>query len=312
MATTRRTFVLAAALGAAGCRRAAPRLGARAAVTDEIGRPVVPRAAPTRRVVSLAPNVTELLFAIGAGDQIVGIDRYSDQPADRVGALPRVGTDYEPSLEAIVALGPDLVFLSRSANRRETADALERLGVPVFITRTPAVADVPRTLRDLGQVTGHLPGAKAQIARLEAGFADVRARVAGLPRPRVLVVVWPEPLYVAGRQTFTHDLIELAGGRNVADEVEGYATFPLERVLRLAPEIIVLPTHAAGGTGDAAAVAYWSRWTSLPAVRDHRVYAIEDAIVSRPGARLVEGALRLLRLIHPEVSRAAPDAGAVR
>ena len=298
MATARRTLVLAAALAA--CARSAPRSGPQ--VTDEVGRSVTARATPTRRLVSLAPNVTELLFAIGAGEQVVGIDNYSDQPAGRVERLPRVGSDYEPSLEKIVGLAPDLVLLSRSANRRETANALERLGVPAFITETPAVADMPRTLRDLGKLTGHAAEAEAQLSRLQAGFAAVRARVAGQPRPRVLVVVWPEPLYVAGSQTFTHDLIEVAGGQNVAADAKGYATFPLERVLALAPEIIVLPTHAASGTGDAAAVSYWSRWPSLPAVRNHRIYAIEDAIVSRPGARLVEGAQRLAALLHPGVA----------
>jgi iron complex transport system substrate-binding protein len=276
------------------------------AATDEVGRPVVPRARPTRRVVSLAPNVTELLFAIGAGDQVVGVDRYSDQPAGRVEALPRVGSDYEPSLETILGLAPDLVFLSRSANRRETAEALERLGVPAFITETGTIAEVPRTMRDLGALTGHAAEAEAQLARLQAGLAAVRARVAGRPRPRVLVVVWPEPLYVAGRETFTDDLIEIAGGQNVAAAVRGYATFPLERVLAVAPEVIVLPSHAASGTGDAAAIAYWSRWPSLPAVRDHQVFAIEDAVISRPGARLVEGAERLAALMHPEVAPGRP------
>ena len=298
MATTRRTVVLALVL-AAGCGRGKPRLSP---TTDEVGRPVTPRALPSHRVVSLAPNVTELLFAIGAGDQIVGIDRYSDQPAGRVEHLPSVGSDYEPSLEKIVGLSPDLVFLSRSANRRETADALERLGVPSFITETPAVADMPRTLRDLGKLTGHAADAETQVARLQQGLAAVRARVANQPRPRVLVVVWPEPLYVAGRETFTHDLIDVAGGQNVAAEVRGYTTFPLERVLAVAPDIIILPTHAASGTGDAAAVAYWKRWPSLPAVREHRVFAIEDAIISRPGARLVQGAERLAALLHPELN----------
>jgi len=256
--------------------------------------------------VSLAPNVTELLFAIGAGDQLVGIDHYSDQPAGRVEQLPNVGSDYEPSLEKIVGLAPDLVFLSRSANRRETADALARLGVPAFITETPALADMPRTIRDLGQLTGHAAEAEAQLGRLQAGLAAVRARVANRPRPRVLVVVWPEPLYVAGRETFTHDLLDVAGGQNVAAGVRGYTTFPLERVLAAAPDIIILPTHTAAGTGDPAAVAYWSRWPSLPAVRDHRVFAIEDAVISRPGARLVQGAERLAALIHPESAGPGP------
>lgn len=280
---------------------------------DEVGRPVRPRALPTRRLVSLAPNVTELLFAIGAGDQVVGIDRYSDQPAGRVERLPNVGSDYEPSLEKIVGLTPDLVFLSRSANRRETAEALERLGVPAFITETPAVAAMPRTMRDLGRLTGHADEAEAQLARLQAGLQAVRSRVAGQPRPRVLVVVWPEPLYVAGRETFTHDLIDVAGGQNVAADVRGYTTFPLERVLAAAPDVIILPTHAASGTGDSAAVSYWSRWPSLPAVRDQRVFPIEDAIISRPGARLVQGAERLAALLHPQVGGdGGGDAGAAR
>ena len=302
MATSRRTLVLTLAFASA-CGRGAKTAPA-PALTDEVGRPVTPRTLPTRRVVSLAPNVTELLFAIGAGDQVVGIDRYSDQPAGPVQRLPSVGSDYEPSLEKIVALAPDLVLLSRSANRRETADALERLGVPSFITETPAVADMPRTMRDLGTLTGHVADAAAQLAHLQDGLAAVRARVAGRPRPRVLVVVWPEPLYVGGRETFTHDLIDVAGGKNVAADVRGYTTFPLERVLAAAPDVIILPTHAASGTGDAAAVAYWSRWPSIPAVRDHRVFAVEDAIISRPGARLVQGAERLAALLHPPLGAA--------
>jgi iron complex transport system substrate-binding protein len=304
VATARRTLVLAVALGAAvaaaACGRSA-RVAPRETAVDEIGRPVVPHHFPTRRVVSLAPNITELLFAVGAQEQLVGIDRYSDQPVGRVERIKNVGSDYEPSLETIVALAPDLVFLSKSANRRETAEALERLGVPAFITDTPAVADLDRTLRDVGRLTGHAGEADQRIAQMHAGFDALRGRVAGKPRPRVLVVVWPEPLYVAGHGTFTHDLVEMAGGENVAAEAKGYATYPLERVLRLAPEVIVLPTHAAGTTGNAA-ISYWSRWPSLPAVRDHRVFAIEDAIVSRPGARLVEGAALLARLIHPELA----------
>jgi iron complex transport system substrate-binding protein len=309
VATTRRTFVLIAALAGAaaagptltGCRRnpAAAPAGAGAAFTDELGRPVSPRHVPSRRVVSLAPNVTELLFAIDADDQLVGVDQYSDQPAGLVEKIRRVGNDYQPSLETIVALSPDVVFTSLSANRRETAEALERLGVPVFVTDTPAVADLDRTLRDLGAVTGHAPQAERQIAQNHAGFERLRRRARGRPRPRVLVVVWDEPLYVAGKGTFTHDLIDLAAGENVAADAVGFAKYPLERVLRAAPDVIVLPTHAPETKG-AEAIRYWSRWALLPAVRTHRVHAIEDAIISRPGARLVAGAELLFGLFHPD------------
>ena len=110
--------------------------------------------------------------------------------------------------------------------------------------------------------------------------------------------MWGDPLYVAGRETFTDDLIAIAGGDNIAKDATGFAKYPLERVLRAAPEILVLPTHAPE-TRATAAVAYWQRWPTLPAVRDHRVHAVEDAVISRAGARLVEGAALLERLFHP-------------
>jgi iron complex transport system substrate-binding protein len=308
VAATRRTIVLRLGIAAglllpfvAGCGRhaVAPGTTFAAGFSDEAGRHVSPRAVPTRRVVSLAPNVTELLFVLGAGDQIVGADNYSDQPAGLVDSIPKVGSDYEPSIEKVVALAPDVVFTSVSANRRETVEALARLGVPTFVTDTREIADLDRTLKNLGDMTGHAREAEQQVRRLQTGFAAVRRRVAGRGKPRVLVVVWDDPLYVAGRGTFTHDLIEIAGGINVAADAVGFAKYPLERVLHAAPDVIVLPTHSAVEQG-ARAVDYWSRWPGLPAVRSRRVYAVDDAIISRPGARLLEGAGLLAGLIHPE------------
>jgi len=245
-----------------------------------------------------SPSVQVVLFALSAGDQLVGVDNYSDAPAGPISAIPKVGSNYEPSLERIVALAPDLVITALSANRRETAAALERLGVPVFVTDTKAIPQMDRTLRNLGALTGHGREAEQEVTRLRDGLAAVRARGAGPARPRVLVVVWDDPLYVAGRDTFTDDLVEIAGGTNVAADAVGFATYPLERVLHAAPDVIVLPTHSAPERG-ARAVAYWSRWPDLPAVRAHRVYAVEDALISRPGARLVAGAELLQGLIRP-------------
>jgi len=268
--------------------------------TDEIGRPVRPLCTPARRVISLAPNLTELLFALGAGDQVVGVDNYSDQPARPLTHIPKVGSDYEPSIEKMVALSPDVVFTSLSANRRETAEALERLGVPVFVTDTRSIVDVDRTLRSLGELTGHAAQAGAEIRRLHEGLQRVARRVAGRPRPRVLVVVWSDPLFVAGKRTFVNDLIEVAGGTNVASDVSGFSKYPLERVLRLLPDVIVLPTHSAPEQGPRA-VRYWENWPELPAVRDRRVEAVEASVIIRPGPRLVEGAQLLARLLQPGI-----------
>ena len=248
--------------------------------------------------MSLAPNVTELLFSIGAGEQVVGVDNYSDHPAGVVARIPKVGSNYEPSLERIVSLNPDVVITSQSANRLETVSALERLKVPVFVTDTRAVSQMDRTLRNLGALAGRATEAEQQIAKLREGLAEVRRRAIGRHRPRVLVVVWDDPLFVAGRDTFTNDLVEIAGGTNVANDAVGFAKYPLERVLRSAPEVIILPTHSAPEQGPRA-VGYWSRWPELPAVRAHRVHAVEDALISRPGARLVAGAELLLGFIQP-------------
>jgi len=151
-------LVVMSFVGLGGCRRAPTDAAttdttdlAPGSVRDEIGRVVTPRALPARRVVSLAPNITELMFAVGAGAQLVGVDKYSDQPAPEVDRLPRVGSNYEPSLERIAGLAPDLVFLSKSANKRETAEALERMGIPTFLTETPGLAEMGRTLRDVGR-----------------------------------------------------------------------------------------------------------------------------------------------------------------
>jgi iron complex transport system substrate-binding protein len=298
--------------GAAGCHRVAPGAspvapdGGRVAgpdFTDELGRRVVPRAWPTRRLISLAPNVTELLFAIGAGPQVVGVDAYSDEPAAGLASVARVGSDYDPSVETIVHLAPDLVLSSSSANRRETVEALDRLGIPTFVTDTRALGDVDRLLGSLGRLTGHAPEASAERARLASGLADVRRSVAATGpgtgrRVKVLVVVWTDPLYVAGRDTFIDDLVEVAGGINVARDARGFARYPLEQILSSAPEVIIAPSHAPGDRSTEAR-AFWSRWPTLPAVAHGRVHVVEDSLVVRPGARLVEGARVLAALIHP-------------
>jgi len=294
--------------GSQGTGGAAAR-GQPATFTDELGRRVVPRRWPTTRVISLAPNVTELLFAIAAGPQVVGVDSFSDAPAAALVGVPRVGTDYEPSLETIVRLGPDLVISASSANRRESVEALDAMSIPTFVTDSRSLADVDRLLDTLGRLTGHGLEASAERARLQAGLAEVRGAVrdavgrAG--RPGVLVVVWSDPLYVAGCDTFIDDLVEVAGGRNVARDATGFARYPLEKILAEAPEVIILPGHTAPASDPAEAarsrqaLAFWQRWSTIPAVAHGRVHLVEDTPVVRPGARLVEGARTLAGLIHP-------------
>jgi len=271
-------------------------------VIDEIGRRVVLPPRPLARLISIAPNVTELLFALDLGERVVGVDKYSDAPADRLTGLPRVGSNYEPSVEAIVGLRPDLVLTATSANRRETAELLTGLHVPVFATDTRLLVDVFRTTRVLGQLFGRDALAARLNARAEAELAAVRKAVAGRPKVRTLIAVWDRPLYVAGRDTFVDDLLTVAGGENVAGDARGFVIYPLEKILKAAPEVVIVPLHGR----DEAPLAGWNRWVDLPAVQNHRVLGVEDALVIRAGPRVGEGARRLARVLHPDLDLAAP------
>lgn len=267
---------------------------------DELGRPVPLATWPARRVVSLAASTTEILFAIGAGSTVVGVDVYANWPA-AVQAVPRVGTQQEPSVEAILGLRPDLVVSGTSANRQSTVESLERLGVPVFVTQTEDLAGLVRTIVNLGDLVGHRPGAEALVQTIQAGLDQVRAQARATPRVRTLVVVWNDPLWVVGPQTYAADLLAAAGGDNVAtDAGPGYPRYSLERVLRHAPEVVVMATHADERAGDPWQP--WRRFATLPAVRDGRLLIVDGDPIFRPGPRAVEAAQTLFRALHPTAS----------
>src|SRR5262249_22773918 len=176
---------------------------------------------------------------------------YSDwPPAAR--AIAQVGSEQDPSLEKIIALRPDIVVTATTANRPETAEALERLGISVFVTRVDSLADVDRVARDLGVLCGRQPQAEAFVRDLHARFDEVRRRAAGVPRVKALVVVWSDPLFVVGKKTFTSELIALAGGDSVSDDAgEGFPKYSLQRVVRRAPPGIGVGSHGErrGGGG---------------------------------------------------------------
>jgi len=245
------------------------------------------------------PGVTEILFAIGAQDAVVGVTDFCDYPPD-ARRKARVGDMLAPNLETLVSLKPDLVVATRSGNREETFDQLKRLGLPVYLVdEPPSIAGVLRLVGGLGQLTGHRAAAAAIAAGLERRIASVRERVAGRPHPRVLYVLWPEPLIVPGRGSLVSELIASAGGESVtADQAQGYPRMSLEAAVGRAPEVIILARHGAG-TGPAAR-EQWQRLENLPAIRSGRLYAADGDLLHRYGPRVVDGLELLARLIHPE------------
>lgn len=282
---------------ACGCRGAPAASESRRVVRDGTGREVRVPLAP-RRIVSLAPSMTEIAFALGAGDRLVGVDRYSDWPPAAL-KVPRVGGELAPSLERLVALKPDVVLAATSANRQETVDELARLGVAVYVSRGDQLEDVFQDITGIGAALGREDAAHALVAGLKARLAAVRARVAGRPRPRTAIIVWAEPLVVVGPRSHVAELLDAAGGANIAhDANRAFPTYSLERLIARAPEVLIVGSHKDGGP----TLGPIERLKTLPAVREGRTHAIDGDLLFRPGPRLAEGAERLAALLHPEAA----------
>ena len=279
------------------CLLLAPTSAPAVTVVDQTGRPLELPALP-RRIVSLVPSVTEDLYAIGAQEALVGVTDFCDYPPQARGKT-RVGDMLAPNLETLVRLKPDLVVATRSGNAKETFVQLSRLGIPVYLVDPVSVADVLRLIAGMGDLTGRRDAATAVAAALERRLAAVRERVEGRPRPRVLYVLWPEPLIVPGGGSLVSELIALAGGLSVtADQGPGYPRMSLEAAVGRAPEVIILARH--GGSARPAALPQWQRLESLPAIKGGRLYAVDGNLLHRYGPRVADGLESIARLLHPE------------
>jgi iron complex transport system substrate-binding protein len=274
--------------------------GAAFTTRDMLGRDVT-LAAPPARIVSLVPSVTEILYALHADYLLVGVTDFCDfpPPARR---RPKVGGMVAPSLEAIVALRPDLVIATTEGTREETFSELSRVGVPVYLVAAHHVADALALMRRLGGLTGREAAAGPLVARLEQRIEAVKRTVGPFGRPRVLYVLWPEPLIVPGREALVTELIQLAGGQSLtADDSEAWPRYSLEAAVARSPEVILLANHGAG-TG-AVSLEKWQRLSSLPAVKSGQLRSVDGDLMHRYGPRFVDGLEQLARAIHPEAFR---------
>ncbi len=266
-------------------------------VTDQTGREVV-LAAPPARIISLVPSVTEILFRIGAQGRLVGVTDFCDFPPE-ARKKPSVGGMLAPSLEGMVSLKPDLVVVTTAGNRHETFDQLARLKIPMYIVNPITVADVLDLVGRLGRLTDHAEAADQVVATLRERIQAVSERVAGRPKPRVLYVLWPDPLIVPARGALVSELIGLAGGDSVtADGGEGYPRYSMEAALAHNPEVIILASH--GSERSPLSRAKWERLTQVPAISAGRLYTADGNLMHRYGPRIVDGLEALARMIHPE------------
>ena len=264
---------------------------------DVLGRSVA-LTQSARRIISLTPTATELLFAIGAGDQVVGVTEYCNFPPEAA-KKTRVGgfSGATISVEQIVVLKPDLVLLSGDMHGKVIA-LLENLGVRTFALEPASFADVYRDIRAVGLLAGRTSRAEAVVADMERRIAAIPPWKAGEPRPGVFWELWDDPLMTAGGSTFVSEAIALAGGRNVFEDLkERWPMVNLEQLMLRKPDWIIAGDDH-GETLNAAAVARRSGWSALPAVRNGRVAVVDSDIVSRGGPRLADAVEALAAILR--------------
>ena len=261
--------------------------------------------APAKRIISLVPALTEILFAIGAGPQVIAVSSFDDDPPE-VLKLPRVGALLDPDTERILALRPDLVLIYGSQS--ELQQQLETAGIRVFVYRHGGLADVGPAFRALGERTGRPADAARTWGEIDRRLGVVRDRVRGRPRPKTLLVMGREPrslrnLDASGGVGFLHDLVELAGGDNLfADTKRQAVRASSEMLLTRAPEVIVdlFYSRTMGQDDLEQERAAWRQLGSIPAVRSGRIHLLVGDYLVVPGPRIADAAEALARAIHPE------------
>lgn len=267
-------------------------------VTDGAGRRVELPDRPLR-VVALTPSLTEMVYSLGAGDAIAGVVDHTDYPSE-ARAKPSVGGMVDPSIERIVALRPDLVLATLESNRSTTIDALQHVGIPVFVIRPEGLEGILQAVEQIGLALNRLKDAQATVAQLRARRQDVARRVTALPKPRVFVLIWPDPVATVGRHSFIAEAIEAAGAICVTSDLpQQWPRLSLEEVVRLAPDTLVL---IANGHPTLSIDELKTRpgWQRVPAVMANHFIEI-DARLEHSSPVVFDAIENLARMLHPEV-----------
>jgi iron complex transport system substrate-binding protein len=265
---------------------------------DALGREIS-MPAPPKRLIALAPNLTEILYALGLGDRVVGVTDHCNYPPE-ASLKPKVGSYVHLNVEQIISLSPDLVIGTVDGNERYVLDLLEQAHIKVFFVNPRNVRQAIETISTLGLVCG-LPERASRIAdaltlRVNRVVEVVRDRT----RPLVFLQINIQPIMTVNRNTVHHDLIRLAGGDNMtADEPVTYPRISLEAVIRKKPEVIVISSMEREGRFEKARQD-WLQWTSIPAVQMGRVHLIDSDLIDRPSPRVVGGLEIMAKLLHPE------------
>ena len=264
-------------------------------VKDEIGRTVtVPDHA--QRVICLAPSVTDTVFALGGGDQVVAVSDYTTSPAAAV-SKPSVGSLIKPSLETILSLHPDLVLGTSIPGSTEIATQLASLGIPIYFVDPRGLSGILLSVTDLGEALGRAPQAAALKASLQKRIDAVRQSAAGKPSPRVLVPIWYDPIITIGKHAFITEMVEAAGAVSVTDDlVPDWPQVSMETLIERGPDALLL---IRGGKITVAALQSRPGWSSLPAIRHSKVYYVDTGI-QLPSPAAIDALEEMAKEFHPQ------------
>ena len=272
-------------------------------LTDDLGREVTIEKLP-QRIVSLAPSNTEMLFALGLGDKIVGTTDYCDYP-EAAKSKTRVSGYSTPDLEKLVSVEPDFI-VAESIQEKTVLPALEKLGIPVFVTSATSIDIILKDIEALGKINGKSKAAEKLIAKMTQRIEAITSRTTSLTqddRPQVLYVIWFNPIWTMGSNTFTDDLITQSGGINIfSADFEKSRVVSLEAVVNKNPQVIIVSAMATSAEMIFNSIKKETRLVTVDAIENNRIYKISDSnIIERPGPRIIEGLEEMAKLIHPEL-----------
>lgn len=271
-------------------------------LTDQAGRLVRIEKVP-EKIISLAPGNTEIVYALGLEDRLVGVTEYCDYPEAAM-EKPKVGGFSTVDIEKVVAIEPDLI-LAANIHEEEVVPQLERLGLTVLVLDPKTLDDVLESIRLAGQFTGKTETADQLVAEMETRIRAVTDKTASLSagqRPRVFYVLWYDPLTTAGGDTRIHDLIVKAGGSNIAADLTGYPDMGLEAIISIDPQVIIAgQSHGSAADANYQFAVNEDRLEDTEARRNGRIYQIDSDLTSRPGPRIIQGLELFAEFIHPEL-----------
>lgn len=265
---------------------------------DEVGRKVT-FSFPPKRIVSLAPNITEILFSLGLDREIVGVSIHCDFP-EKAKSKAKVGSYISLDFEKIVFLKPGLVIATGAGNTRDMVGRLEKLGFPTYVIYPKNFNDILQSIGHLGQVVNREKEARGIIQEMKKRRQKVVELTKDLPRLRVFIQIGDTPIVTVGRGSFADDLIRLAGGENIAGQEKGvYPRFGIEDVLKRAPDVILISSMNPKGEYQKI-LQQWARWETIPAVKHGRIHLIDSDLIDRPSPRIIDGLEEIARILHPD------------